>query len=219
MKTKWTQITLANNLKFFRKELDLTQKDIAKISKISYRLIQDLESGSANPTLDTLNKLAITFKITVKDLLSLSRIRLLEGDLDFIENFMNASKNAKIALGIRNQSGTAIYGNKSLEKIHGSYDFSHGPIDLLSAYSTEVKGLLKNQMMTEKNGYAFPYTIAHLNVARKETIFLRCYPTLILPYKGSSPVYTSVYISEIIDDCTLNYYDYCKLLFTIVYKN
>lgn len=218
LKPKWTKSTLANNLKYMREERAISQKNLAKSAGVSYRLVQEIESGSANPTMGTLHNLAVAFKVTVKDLLSLSRVRLLEGDNNFLERYADAFKSEELGIGIRTLNGICVWGNRSVEKIHGALPLAKGPFNLLETYSEEAKGLLQNQMAAEKKGFCHPYTIAHYNPKDDEHIFLRCYPTLIMPNSGNVPMYTSVYITNIEEDGALNYYMYCNLLLGVVYE-
>ncbi len=218
VKSKWTRSTLANNLRYYRSEHGLSQREIAKKTGVSYRLVQDLEAGEANPTLETLHKIAIAFKITVEDLISLSYLRLIEEDSDFLERFKTSFKISNIAVALRSLNGVSIWGNKLAEKIHGGSRFDKGPVDLMECFSPDSRALLKIQMAAEKHGAAYSYTISHNNPITKETVFLRSYPTLILPNKGKTPVYTSVYFTEISEDCAENYYEYCKTLLGAVYN-
>ncbi len=45
-------------IKARRKELDITQPDLAELAHISVNTLYKLENGQANPSLDVLNKLA-----------------------------------------------------------------------------------------------------------------------------------------------------------------
>ncbi len=214
----WTQITVASNLRFHRDELDLTQKEVAKLTGVSYRLIQEIESGTGNPTLETLFKIAFAFKISVKDLLSLSYLRIAKGDTEFLDRYKASFKSERTAVGLRNLEGVILWGNKSAEKINGGISFQNGPVDMIESLSGDGAGLLRNQMAAEKNGFAYPYTMARKNPKTGEIIFLRCHPTLILASKGRSPAFISVYLSSILEDCEANYFEYCSRLMSVIYS-
>ena len=49
---------LINTIKERREILEITQKDLAKLSDVSLRAIKKFESGNGNPTLKTIQKLA-----------------------------------------------------------------------------------------------------------------------------------------------------------------
>lgn len=192
--------------------------ELAKNADVSHRLVQQIESGDANPTLDSLHHIAVAFKVTIEELTSLSHIRIIRGDKDFLKRYSQVFKSQEIGVGIRTLNGIAVWANKKVEKIHGSPLLPKGDYNLLDSYSLDARGVLKNQISAERSGYAHPYTIAHVNPTTKETLFLRCYPTLIMPNKGNVPLYTSVYITEMHEDCAINYYHYCTTLLGVIYE-
>ena len=49
---------LINIIKKRREILEITQKDLAKLSDVSLRAIKKFESGNGNPTLKTIQKIA-----------------------------------------------------------------------------------------------------------------------------------------------------------------
>lgn len=64
--------TVGINIKSYRKELGLTQKEMA-VHGIAQRHMQDIESGNGNLTLKTLWKLSQIFKVRVTDLITRSK--------------------------------------------------------------------------------------------------------------------------------------------------
>jgi transcriptional regulator with XRE-family HTH domain len=61
--------TLAQNIKRLRKQLKLSQEELAKKAGITYSTLIKIESGvNKNPTLETLCKLAEAFKISLDEL-------------------------------------------------------------------------------------------------------------------------------------------------------
>lgn len=59
---------LARSIRARRLELNLTQEDVAFDAGLSARHYQPLESGTANPTYQTLFKVARVLSVTVADL-------------------------------------------------------------------------------------------------------------------------------------------------------
>jgi len=60
---------LAANIKKLRKKLNLSQEQLAQKAGITYSTLIKIESGNnANPTQDTLTKLANVFKIKIDEL-------------------------------------------------------------------------------------------------------------------------------------------------------
>lgn len=58
-----------SNVKHHRKKLSLSQEDLAESIDRDPRTIRIIESGSSNPTMKTIYKLAKALKTTSKDLL------------------------------------------------------------------------------------------------------------------------------------------------------
>jgi len=217
LNSEWTTRTLATNLKHYRSELGLTQREVAEQAGVSYRLVQELEGASGNPTIETLCQIATLFKVTINTLLELRFLRLSETDDDFIDRYKREFKTARIAACLRSLDGVTIWGNAQFSKINGSgHSFDKGPVDVLELFSGESRGVLRQQLSTERNRYAAPYTIAH-DRSKGDRRFIRCYPTLILPHRGRTAAFTSVYKTEMSEDCTLNYYEYCRLLLSAGY--
>lgn len=67
------KIVLASRLRRRRRELDITQADLAKKAKVSQSTIAQIESSTKEPSLSTLIRLSEALKISVAEL-------LLEGD-------------------------------------------------------------------------------------------------------------------------------------------
>lgn len=212
LKSEWTSRTLATNLKHYRSELDFSQKEVATQAQVSYRLVQELEAASGNPTMATLLQIATLFKVTVNTLMELRFLRLHSDDGDFIERYKTEFKSARVAVGLRSLDGVVIWGNAKFAQIHGRGQcFDKGPVDVLDFFSGESRGVLRHQLSTERNGFAVPYTITY-DRSNNDRLFARCYPTLILPHKGRVAAFTSVYQIAMSEDCTQNYYEYCNHL-------
>ena len=61
---------LSYNIRELRKELGLTQKELAEIAKISYRTIQNYENGITPPSLNIIEKIALALGVSVERLIS-----------------------------------------------------------------------------------------------------------------------------------------------------
>ena len=57
---------IVETLKQRRKELGITQEQLAEIAEVGLRSLKAIECGKANPTLDTLSKLASVMGMEVK---------------------------------------------------------------------------------------------------------------------------------------------------------
>lgn len=214
-KMKWVSNTLALNLRHLRNESGLSQKELAKKFGLSHRAIQDLEASKGNPTLETLHILAAGFKVPIPSLLALDKLRLVEGDSHFLDRYKKIFNTADIAVAVRNLDGVVIWRNKKVDRVAQWKPSETTPLDLLdhhSPISPETRQILKQQLIAERHGVSLPYTVTILGARGRECTLLRCYPTIVLPYKGNSPYFTSVYLTPVSDDCTWNYYEYCNRL-------
>ncbi len=61
---------LGERLRRIRKENKLTLKDLSQLAGLSVPYLSDLERAVVNPSIDTLQKVAKAYHMTVKDLLS-----------------------------------------------------------------------------------------------------------------------------------------------------
>ena len=61
---------LGQRLRLIRKENKLTLKGLSQLSELSVPYLSDMERGVVNPSVDTLQKVAKAYKISVKDLIS-----------------------------------------------------------------------------------------------------------------------------------------------------
>lgn len=77
---------LKENLKRIRKEQKITQRELAKLTGISFSMISKLESGEqANPSLETITKIADVLKVQPFELLTnrdLEKIRPIVEQVD-----------------------------------------------------------------------------------------------------------------------------------------
>ena len=63
-------MSIGNNIKEYRENKKLTQKDIAQILGVEPGTISKYESGMIEPNIESLKKLANTFEITVDELIN-----------------------------------------------------------------------------------------------------------------------------------------------------
>ena len=61
---------LGERLRFIRKEHQLTLKDLSQRADLSVPYLSDMERGVVNPSIETVQKVAKAYNMTVKDLFS-----------------------------------------------------------------------------------------------------------------------------------------------------
>ena len=61
---------LGQRLRLIRKEHKLTLKELSQLSRLSVPYLSDMERGVVNPSIDTLQKVATAYNVSVKDLIS-----------------------------------------------------------------------------------------------------------------------------------------------------
>jgi len=62
--------TLAQNIKRLRKQLKLSQEELAKKAGITYSTLIKIESGvNNNPTIKTISKIAMVLRVSIDDLI------------------------------------------------------------------------------------------------------------------------------------------------------
>lgn len=66
---------LATNLRYLRQRRDLTQAELAKLCGVPRSTVGQLESGSGNPTLSVLARLAAALQLSIEELLSAPHAR------------------------------------------------------------------------------------------------------------------------------------------------
>lgn len=59
-----------NNLKLLRLNANISQRELGEILHVSNQAVSFWETGSREPDLDTLVKIAVYFEVSVNDLLS-----------------------------------------------------------------------------------------------------------------------------------------------------
>lgn len=63
-------MTLGQRLRFLRKEKNLTLKDLSQLAGLSVPYLSDMEREEVNPSIESLQKVAKAFNMTVRDLFS-----------------------------------------------------------------------------------------------------------------------------------------------------
>ena len=61
---------LGERLRFIRKGKGLTLKDLSQLADLSVPYLSDMERGAVNPSIESLQKVAKAFNMTVRDLFS-----------------------------------------------------------------------------------------------------------------------------------------------------
>lgn len=201
---------LAYNLKLFRQNKGLTQDAMALECGISLRLYQKLESGLGNPTLGTLDLIARTFRKTTSDLLRLNVVRTPLSPEQFQNKIEMHFAEKKVAIRIRNLTGLVLWGNKESESILNDKLFNY-PFNVMETLPEHSKVLLKSQLECESRGLVLPY-LNSCSPYNGDEVFIRFYPTAILPKTGSTPYYCVVYLTSPKEDCEANYYNFCEKL-------
>lgn len=62
--------SLARQMKYRRKQLGISQEELARQTGLSLSLIRGIERQAANPTLSSLEKIACAFELSVPELLN-----------------------------------------------------------------------------------------------------------------------------------------------------
>lgn len=62
-------ITLAENIKYYRSQLAITQEELAKMAGINRSYLAGIEAGQRNTSIKTLEKLANALEVSPADLL------------------------------------------------------------------------------------------------------------------------------------------------------
>ncbi|WFU24972.1 helix-turn-helix transcriptional regulator [Bradyrhizobium sp. CB1717] len=66
---KRTRVTLGRKVKDLRLSLEMTQTDLAEEAEVRRALVSEVERGEANPTLDTIVRIAIALGVDAAELL------------------------------------------------------------------------------------------------------------------------------------------------------
>jgi transcriptional regulator with XRE-family HTH domain len=108
---------LGVNVRFYRQQLKLSQDELADRAKVSKKVIQKIEAGMHNPTLDVVMSLATALLIGISGLVASPKIILNTGvrrlaDVDW-------SDGGDWAFGARLDSGRLVEVSESFEKFTG----------------------------------------------------------------------------------------------------
>lgn len=66
---------LASNLRYIRQQRGMTQQELAKLCGVPRSTVGQMETGSCNPTLSVLARLAAALQISIEEILSTPRAR------------------------------------------------------------------------------------------------------------------------------------------------
>lgn len=70
---KRARVTLGRKVKDLRLSLEMTQTDLAEEAEVRRALVSDVERGEANPTLDSIVRIAIALGVDAAELLGSDR--------------------------------------------------------------------------------------------------------------------------------------------------
>jgi XRE family transcriptional regulator, regulator of sulfur utilization len=68
-------VNLAQNLRYIRQRRNLTQQDLAKLCGVPRSTVGQIETGSCNPTLSVLARVAMSLHVSIEELLSTPQAR------------------------------------------------------------------------------------------------------------------------------------------------
>ncbi len=178
-------------------------------------MYQQLESGSGNPTLETLTKIATALRITVDRILRLDHLPLKDDESTFCSRFKECFDAVRFGVGMRTTRGNILYANQFLSQVNAieQMDLANGSgtVNLFQVLTGAAKETMRNQLNSETRGFVAPYLI-YLDMPNGERSFLRCYPTVLYPAKGEHGNLVTIYATSPERDCQEHYFDYCQLL-------
>jgi putative transcriptional regulator len=209
---------LANNLRHYRDLKHLSQDELASKAGISLRLLQQIESGKGNPTLDTAIALSASLELTGMQLFSLENVRLEVDEVEFLSRYRKAFLNSPYGVTLRNFAGTGIWGNRWLSKVHGGAPLDAGPFSLLDLYEPDARAFFERLVELENKGQVRPYTVLFKQTKRKELIPLRSQPAVVFTRDGRARVFIALFIQELGTESEPDYYDFCAKLMDCVAK-
>lgn len=201
---------LAINLRYFRTLRGSTQLEIATTTGIAIRTYHALESGKANPTLQTLELLAQFYGVMVQCFLTLTTIRLETNEIEFLQRIKATFIEQEMAFMIRSFDLVALWGNYSISKVL-NHDLTISPLYLSERISPLAQKILLEQIYSEKDGIIKPYLNTFVSQNGESSLY-RFYPTVIFPNRGSKPLYSIIYMVSPLNDLNEAYYRYCHLL-------
>jgi DNA-binding XRE family transcriptional regulator len=213
MKIEWQKQILANNLKMFRNNFKYTQRALAKKTGISLRLIQDLEAGTGNPTIETIFLFAKFFGVEVPSLLMLNYLMIDCDPTIFLQSFKKEMESVSSGVVLRTPSGVFVWGNKNAFLLNGRSFSNSYPADVDSRIPPDFQESFRGQLQAEQSGFTPSYFITLNRKSDQRQITLRCRPTLVIFSGDKVPFYTSVYVTD--DQKDPYYLHYCKMLLSV----
>ena len=104
-------MSLKENIKKIRKEKKISQKVLAEKSGLSFSFVSKLESGEqANPSLDTIEKIANALEVQVYELLGWNEIfRSIQNDVDTIKDSPATQVDDILEKLLTSEAGTKIF--------------------------------------------------------------------------------------------------------------
>ena len=83
------------NIQKYRKQLGLTQVEVAEIADLSDRAFADIERGTSNMRVDTLLKICAALRVTPNDLLTEDAPDVIEQETEILTRLKDCSEEEK----------------------------------------------------------------------------------------------------------------------------
>lgn len=91
-------LTIGQNINYYRRQKGFSQKELAEIVGISPQNMLRLEKDSANPTVSTLKKILDALQITPNQLFGTTQYENIHIQLPFAQNFQNLRKKHNLSI-------------------------------------------------------------------------------------------------------------------------
>jgi transcriptional regulator with XRE-family HTH domain len=108
---------ISTNVRYYRQQAGITQAELGDLACISKRVIQTIEGGSHNVTVDVLCRIAVILRIDFSRLVSMPRFVLKNGPKKLDE--INWNDGGTWAFGARYENGKIIETSKSFDLVTG----------------------------------------------------------------------------------------------------
>lgn len=133
------------NIRFYREQRGFSQSELASRAMVSRRSIQNIENGSANPSVDFLASISVALNVTFSDLFG-AKLFFRNGLKDISKIDFYGAPNSFFT--VRNNKDQIIEGNLNFEKVSGIKlcDFADNMLAYIGRY-TEVNF----ELITEKH--------------------------------------------------------------------
>ncbi len=197
---------LAYNVKYLRKSKGMTQEELAKLSGVSVRTFQQIESGECNPTLSTIELLAKTLDVNFSNLIRLEKLSINCTPEKFLEIFSSQFENYHLPLGIRNIEGMTVWANQLIRDMNPH--IKKWPINVFEIYKDrpDILNQLQATLNAEKQGIVLQNNLQRIGNTDGKITFYRVASILVYLKKNSMHNFTIVFSTEMNSkfDCEFN---------------